>query len=236
MAAPETIREICRAMADPRVSARLRALARIADKKGGGIEVRLRHPDAVPILIEALADRDRRVQRAAARALRPFVAEDPGLVDVVLPHYAVHTFDGSFTHAGLLDVRDGMIWIPRFAAAKGHAALLADGDTDRFFKFEYFVPGQAPRRVLAGGDAGAAHLVTHFILDWSYSRQRLIGDEEERRRLANRQEQQRYACAVMAFYASCSLDQDVAVHHLLMRSGRPNAYELNVERIEAHPS
>ncbi len=236
MAIPDVIQEIRMQMQDPRASVRLQALGRIADKVGGHVELRLDHPEAIPLLMDALSDPDRRVQRAAARALRPFVAERPDLMRAILPHYAAHTFDGSFTHAGLLDVRDGTVWVPRFAAAKGHAALLADGNTDRFFKFEFFVPHQAPRRLLSDGNANAAHLLLHFIVDWSYSRQSLVPEWDDRRMQANAREQQGYASAVVAFYDACRLTHDVAVHHLYMQTGKPNVNVLDVQRIGRHKS
>ena len=128
-------------------------------------------------------------------------------------------------------MRDGTVWVPRFAATKGHAALLADGNTDRFFKFEFFMPNQAPRRLLVDGGPDCAHLLLHVILDWSYSRQSLIPKEDERRIKGNRQEQQRYASAVVSFYRSCQLTLDVAVHRMTMQAAKPNRYELNVDRI-----
>jgi len=228
---PNVIREIREQMKDRRASVRVHALSRIADKKAGGTELKIDHPEVIPILIDALADANRRVQRAAARALRPFTTRDPDLFATVLPHYAGHTFDGSFTHAGLLDTRDGIIWIPRFAAAKGHAALLADGNTDHFFKFEFFLPNQAPRRLSTHNNADCAHLLIHFIPDWSYSRQRLIPEEDERRCNANRREQQRYASAVTTCYQSCRLSHDIAVHHLLLEARKPNTHVLNVQRL-----
>jgi len=227
----DAIEEIKVQMRDPRAATRVRALGRIADKKAGGVELKLNHPDVMPILLDALSDTDRRVQRAAARALRPLVRQDSGLLDTVLPYYAAHAFDGSFTHAGLLDVRNSTIWVPRFAAAKGHAALLADGNTDRFFKFEFFMPNQSPRRLVGEGDVDSAHLLLHFILDWSYSRQSLIPEQDDRGMKANRRQQQRHASAVVNFYGSCGLARDIAVHRLLMQTGRPNAYELNVDRV-----
>ena len=66
----DAIEDIKSQMLDARASVRVRAIGRIADRRGGGIELKLRHPDVMPILFGALADTDRRVQRAAARALR----------------------------------------------------------------------------------------------------------------------------------------------------------------------
>ncbi len=140
--------------------------------------------------------------------------------------------DACFTRrAGLLDVRHRTIWIPRFAAAKGHAALLVDGNTDHFFKFEFFIQSQAPRRLLAEGGTDCGHLLLHFIQDWSYSRHDLIPAMDDRLIEANRREQQRYAATVATFYGSCQLHYGIAVDHLIICSGKANSYALNVGKI-----
>ena len=136
--AADSIEEIRSQMREARATVRFRAISEIAKKSGNGIEIKLDQPEVIPILLDALSDKDRRVQRAAARALRPFLKKYPELIDTALPIYATDQFDGSFTHAGLLDIRDQTVWVPRFQATKGHAALLKDGNTDRFVKFEFF--------------------------------------------------------------------------------------------------
>ena len=200
-------------IASPRAGDRLAAMDRITTKSGRRTVRALDDPRAVPLLVEALGDSNRRVQRAAARGLRTWVADDPSLLDTVLPAYATHRFDGSFSHAGLLDTRSGEIWVPRFAALKGHAALLRDGNTDRYFKFEFFVPGQAPQWI--PDSASSAHLVLHIIPEWSYSRQQLVLEHDERAGTAALREQDRCASAVVRFYREAQLPYDVRVHRII---------------------
>lgn len=230
--AADSIEEIRSQMREARATVRFRAISEIAKKSGNGIEIKLDQPEVIPILLDALSDKDRRVQRAAARALRPFLKKYPELIDTALPIYATDQFDGSFTHAGLLDIRDQTVWVPRFQATKGHAALLKDGNTDRFFKFEFFLPNQAPRRLVTREGSESAHLLMHLILDWSYSRRVLIPEWDDRRLVANRREQQLYVSAVVRFYDSCHLSNDLMIHYLLMQAGKSNVYEIGVTRIE----
>ncbi len=183
------------------------------------------------MLTAALSDSSRRVQRAAARGLRPWVAYDESLLDSVLTAYATDDFDGTYSHAGLYDTASGAIWVPRFAALKGHAALLRDANTDRYFKFEFFVPGQAPRWIPDGHARG--HLVLQLIPEWSYSQQRLIAEHDERRANANLREQHAYASAVLAFYKRAALRYDVRAHRVLGGGGHHRRRELDVARIDA---
>lgn len=229
----EQLTQLATQLADRRAGERLRALDAITAKSGRAI-VRLVEDDrAVALLTEALGDSDLRVRRAAARGLRPWVRERPELLDDVLPRYTASSFDGSYTHLGLYDTQTGDIHIPRFAALKGHAALLKDGNTDRYFKFEFYIPGQAPSRFvdarMPASDEG--HLVLQYILDWSYARQQLIPEFDERRRGSALAEQDRYAAAVVRFYEDCRLPYDVCVHHLTMTTGRRARLERDMARI-----
>ena len=231
--ATDLIEQLRRDLQDPQTATRRAALERVSGKSGRQIVLKMRDEQVVPLLVQALSDDDRTVQRAAARALRPWLASMPGLLDDVLPHYATSTFDGSYSHVGLYDTRAQRIWVPRFAAVKGHAALLADGNTDRYFKFEFYLPHQAPTRFAGRNeDRQKAHLVLHFILDWSYSRQVTIPTIDERRIRANTREQQGYARAVTRFYRGCQLPYDVSVHHLTMCAGERPRPQLNVSLIE----
>jgi hypothetical protein len=225
----ELLEEIRRSLASPRVGDRLAALDRITRKSGRSTVRALDDPRAVALLIDALGDSSRRVQRAAARGLRPWVADDPSLLDSVLPAYATHSFDGSFSHAGLLDTRSGEIWVPRFAALKGHAALLREGNTDRYFKFEFFVTHQAPHWTGEAGNEG--HLVLNIIPEWSYSRQRLVPEHDERGRGAALREQERFASTVIRFYRGMRLPYDVRVHRIIGGGGHHRRRELDVGRI-----
>jgi len=217
---------------DPALSVRLRAIDRISEKRGRSIVLKVDDKRVVPVLIEALSDRNRRVQRAAARGLRPWIKARPDLLPLVLPHYTTSSFQGGYTHVGLYDVDERKVLIPRFAAAKGHASLLSDGNTDRHFKFEFYLPSQVPRRFAVHGlEHVDAHLVLHFILDWSYSRQCQIPPFDERRLKANLREQERYAAAVMDFYRASSLAHDVLTHRLVLTAGERPRYEFCVDRI-----
>ena len=218
-------------LADPRVTVRLRALDAISAKVGGSVVQVCRDEAVIPLLITMLSDPHRRVQRAAARGLRPWILQRPDLLDGILPEYATGAFDGTYTHVGLYGVADGHIWIPRFAAVKGHASLLADANTDKWFKFQFYRPSQIPRRLrdaAPGGDWG--HLVLHFICDWSYSQQRLVPAVDERKREANLREQGRYADDVVPFYRDAGLPYGFVVHRALFASGRQPRYELGVRR------
>ena len=209
-----------RELADPRVGVRRRALARLAPKARADVEQTVRDRLLVPLLRRALSDPDRIVKRHAARALRPWIRREPRLLDTILPEYATDRFDGMYTHIGLYDVLQKRVWIPRFAALKGHASLLADGDTDRYFKFQFYVPGQAPAYVRGTADAGRwAHLVLEYIPDWSYSEQRRIPDFDERGTKRNIREQDGYGARVMGFYREAELRYGIKVHRLILGEG-----------------
>lgn len=225
------LEELVKLLSSPRVGERLRAMNRISAKTGGAITRRLDDPRVVSLLSQGLGDSNRRVQRAAARGLRPWVARDPLLLDSALTVYATNRFDGRYSHAGLYDTRSGAIWIPRFAAVSGHAALLHDGNTDRFFKFDFFVPGQAPRWIPDPQDTG--HLVLNIIPEWSYSRQQLVPEFDERRTGANLREQERYGAAVAQFYAKAHLSYEVRVHRAFGGGGHHRRHELDVARIDS---
>ena len=134
--------ELTRLLSSPLVRDRLRGMDRISAKSGRQIKSATDDERVVELLIRGLDDSSRRVQRAAARGLRPWIARKPAILDAALTAYATDKFDGGYSHTGLRDARTGAIWVPKFAAVKGHAALLRDGNTDRYFKFEFFVPGQ----------------------------------------------------------------------------------------------
>jgi hypothetical protein len=62
----------------------------------------------------------------------------------------------------------------------------------------------------------------------------LIPEWDERRLQANRRERESHASAVLAFYDSCRLAPGVAVYHVTMQTGKPNAYATDVQRIGGH--
>lgn len=229
----DIVTEIERNLLDKDVRTRRRALTKVADKKAGAIELKVRDRRVVPILARALADQDMSVRRSAAIALRPFLQEDPALMATVLPAYAIDTFDGKYTHVGLLDAETGKIWIPPFQAKGGHAALMADGSTDRYFKFDFYVPGQAPPQYkrLPGGEK-AGHLTQYFIGDWSYSKRALLTEFDERQLWANRREQENLARRVVAFYRHCRLPYRVYVHRLSTQGSQKPLRELQVAVVE----
>jgi hypothetical protein len=218
-------------LSSPRAGDRLRGMDRISTKTGGSVARRLDDPRVVPLLIEGLRDSNRRVQRAAARGLRPWVATDPAVLDSALTAYTTDHFDGSYSHAGLYDTRNGAIWIPRLAALRGHAALLRDGNTDRYFKFEFFLAAQSPNWIPCAAEAG--HLVLYFIPEWSYSRQRLIPEYDDRLAKASRREQDLFGREVVAFYRRAALPYVVMVHRILGGGGYHRSREFDVDRIDA---
>jgi len=217
-------------IASRRVGDRVAAMDRISVRSGRQVVSLVDDNRAVGLLLRGLEDTNRRVQRAAARGLRPWVARDPSLLETTLAVYATDTFDGSFSHAGLLDTRTGRVWVPRFQATKGHAALLADGNTDRYFKFEFFVPGQIPGWIPDG--EGDAHLLLYLIPEWSYARQELTSDFDERGLKRNLREQERFGKAVRAFYRGQRLPYAVRVHYVHGGGGHHRRREPDVARIE----
>ncbi|MHC5035176.1 MAG: HEAT repeat domain-containing protein [Planctomycetota bacterium] len=216
-------------LANPRVTVRLRAVDSLSAKAGRGVAQTCEDEGVIPLLVAALSDSSRRVQRAAARGLRPWILQRPDLLGGILPEYATDVFDGTYTHVGIYGPEEQKIWIPRFAALRGHASLLADANTDRYFKFHFYVPGQAPGRFRNSAPDGEwGHLLLNFLCDWSYSQQRLIRSVDERKRRANLREQQCYGKAVMAFYRDAGLPYGFAVHHVLCEAGHKPRYELGV--------
>ena len=223
--------ELTRLLASSLVRDRQAGMDRISVKTGRGITSRLDDGRMVDLLLRGLEDSSRRVQRAAARGLRPWIAQEPSILDAALTSYATDHFDGTYSHAGLRDTSNGASWVPKFAALKGHAALLRDGDTDRYFKFELYVPSQAPRWIPGGAVDG--HLLLYFIPDWSYSRQELVPEFDERRAKHNLREQERHGNAVVAFYRRAKLPYAVRVHHVFGGGGLHRKLELDVALIEA---
>lgn len=221
----DVLSEIDAGLSSSRVGDRLRALDLISRKSAGRNVRVLDDRRVVTRLEQALADPSLRVRRAAARGLRTWVTECPALLDDVLPLYAANVFDGSFSHAGLYDTVRRRVWVPRWAGLKGHAALLRDGDSDRYFKFEFFVPGQVPRRLAADAGASVGALVLHLIPEWSYRLQELVPDHDWRRRAHAQADQCAYGRRVVEFYAACDLDYDVAVFHLIVSSGQRGPLE-----------
>jgi len=231
---------LCDDLAHPRGSIRRAAIERIAPKRGGGIALLIDDPRVIPLLRRALNDRDRIVQRAAARALRPFCAAMPGLFDAILPEYAGHAFDGRYTHTGLLDTRSGVIWIPRFAALSGHASLVADGNADRYLRFSFYIPHQVPRRFRTPESPATSpetplcgHLALHLVPSWSYDTQRLIPEWDERKRALNRRRQLHLGDRVVAFYRRCALPYPVRIHYVIEGEGPRAIIQRDVAYIEA---
>jgi hypothetical protein len=224
-----TLDELTRLAASRDLRERLRAMDAISAKRAGRVVRKTDDPRVVTLLLAGLTDSSLRVRRAAARGLRPWVTQDPAVLDSALSVYATDLFDGSYSHAGLYDTRSGAVWVPRFHALKGHAALLSEGNTDRFFKFEFFVSGQAPRWIPDAG--GSGHLVLHIIPEWSYSRQQLVPEHDERRMEANLREQEQFGRDVQAFFERARLPYDVRVHRILGGGGHHRRRETDVERI-----
>lgn len=222
--------ELTRLLSSPLVRDRLQGMDGISAKSGRQVTTTTDDVRVVELLIRGLDDPSRRVQRAAARGLRPWIAQEPAILDAALTAYATDKFAGGYSHAGLRDARTGAIWVPKFAAVKGHAALLRDGNTDRYFKFEFFVPGQSPQWIPTG--AGDGHLLLSFIPEWSYSRQQLIPDFDERLSKDSLREQERHGKAIQAFYRKAHLPYAVRVHYVYGGGGHHRRREVDVGRIE----
>jgi hypothetical protein len=223
--------ELSRLLSSPLVGDRLQGMDRISIKSGRQVVSATDDDRVVEMLIQGLDDPSRRVQRAAARGLRPWVARDPDVLEGALTAYATNQFAGGYSHAGLRDTRTGAIWVPKFQATKGHAALLRDGNTDRYFKFEFFVPGQGP--LWAPEGEGDGHLLLYFIPEWSFSRQKLIPEFDERLAKHSLREQERHSQAVQAFYREAQLPYAVRVHYVYGGGGHHRRREVDVARIES---
>ena len=228
----DNIEQLALALQDGNVQTRRKALRAIVAKKGNQILLKIDDPGIIPVLPRALRDPDERVRKGAAYALRPWTGKDPALFSSVLPEYAIRSFDGTYTHVGLLDTRDREIWIPPWQSLAGHAALMSDGNTDRYFKFQFYLAGQAPSDLRAiSGSCDDAHLIVNYMSDWSYSRQNLIDEFDSRRMAANLRKQQAHERRVVSFYRNCALPFGVLVHRTCWVSGRRPRKELAISRI-----
>lgn len=230
----ENAQELAAALRDPDVRARRKALRSIVSKNGNRIVLKFQDPQMIPVLRNALHDPDERVKGGAAYALRPWTKEDPGLFSSVLPEYAIQTFDGTYTHVGLLDTRTGDIWVPPWQSLKGHAALMSDGNTDQYFKFQFYLANQAPPRPRATAQCESdAHLMVNYICDWSYSSQSLVADAQSREGMDALAEQEAFERSVIAFYGGCELPFAVQVHRTYWLSDSRPKRQYATSRIES---
>ena len=234
MTPQDEIEQIRAMFSAPRAGERLAAINRLSAKSGRKqVDLLVLDDAALDMLTTALTDSEIRVRRAAARGLRPWVQARPEILDAVIPAYASHSFQGGYSHLGLVDTRTGDIWVPTFAALKGHAALLVEGNTDRYFKFEFYLSAQAPQGLRGNQEAdNSAHLVLNLLPDWSYSRGAMVPSHDDRLREANAREQDRYCRWVIAFYREARLPHQVRVHEARGPRGQ-SRYRLDVARIEA---
>ncbi len=213
-----------------RAKERQRAIGRTVGKRGGAVVRHVNDSRVIPHLRRALKDPNLFVRRAAL-ALRPWIEEQPDLFEHVLPEYAIQVFDGNYTHVGMLDTRDGEIWIPPLAALGGHAAMMADRNTDRYFKFQFYVPNQSPPRLKKKGTEGDAHLLITFITDWCYTAQTLIEPTDSAQIDRNIREQEGYERAVVTFYRDSNLRFGVTIHREVHCTGRGPTHLLAIDRI-----
>jgi hypothetical protein len=72
----------------------------------------------------------------------------------------------------------------------------------------------------------------HIIPEWSYSRQQLVTEFDERRLKINLREQERYARDVQQFFRDARLSYDVRVHRIYGGGGHHRRREIDVALIE----
>ena len=229
----DEVQKLSFALQKESVKIRRKALSEIAGKKGGQVITKIEDQRVVSVLRHALSDPDKVVRRRAAYALRPWTRKDPELFASILPEYAVQSFDGFYTHVGLLNTKTGEIWIPPWQSLSGHAALLDDGNTDQYFKFHFYLANQSPPEIRsASGCPSDAHLLVYHIRDWSYSRQEIISGFDARWKDENAREQKGFERRVVSFYRNCSLPFGVTVHRSYLASGNRAEREFAVSRID----
>ena len=227
----DEVQKLKKGLESPHAKERQRAIGRTVGKRGGSVVRHVDDPRVIPLLRGALKDANLFVRRSAALALRPWIEEQPDLFQQVLPEYAIQVFDGGYTHVGLLDTRDGEIWIPPLAALGGHAAMMADGNTDRYFEFQFYMPNQSPPRLKESGTVGDAHLSITFIADWCYTSQTLIDATTSARVDQNLREQEGYERKVIAFYRESNLSFGVTVHREIHCTGQKPVWQRGTDRI-----
>jgi len=141
----------------------------------------------------------------------------------VIRSAVTNTFDGTYSHDGLVDVDTLQVWIARKGRPVGHS-LLVDGATgvyDRFFAFRFYVPGERPYHAAHSAFSPAhGHLFLRFVSFWDYRAQKAVPEWDERRTARNLSEQARYAVAAICFYQRCHLSYVVDVHALGVLGGR----------------
>ena len=72
----------------------------------------------------------------------------------------------------------------------------------------------------------------YFIPDWSYSRQQLIPEFDERLAKHSLREQERHGKAIQEFYRKAQLPYAVRVHYVYGGGGHHRRREVDVARIE----
>lgn len=229
--AMDEVEKLKKGLGSIRAKERQRAIGRTVGKRGGSVVRHVDDPGVIPLLRGALKDANLFVRRSAALALRPWIEEQPDLFQQVLPEYAIQVFDGRYTHVGLLDTRDGEIWIPPLAALGGHAAMMADGSTDRYFKFQFYVPNQSPPGLKESGTAGDAHLSITFIADWCYTSQTLIDATASAQVDQNLREQEGHERKVIAFYRESKQSFGVTVHREIHCAGQKTVWQRATDRL-----
>ena len=135
----------------------------------------------------------------------------------VLRRAVTDSFDGTYSHDGIVDVATLNVWIARKGKPVGHSLLVegAAGIYDRFFTFGFYVPGDRPR--YASDMAFVphhGHLFLRFVSYWDYATLTFVPEWDERRVGHNLLRQARYAVAVIRFYQQCHLPYVVDVHAL----------------------
>lgn len=144
------------------------------------------------------------------------------------------TFDGTYSHDGVVDVDTLQVWIARKGKPVGHSLLIdgAAGIYDRFFTFRFYAPGESPHAVPGVSFVPHhGHLFLRFVGYWDYRAQSAVPDWDERRIAQNLSRQSRYAVAAIRLYVQCRLPYAVDVHALGVLGDGPGADQYYVWQI-----
>lgn len=154
---------------------------------------------------------------------------DPGTVEGragprVSTKYCTDRLKGAYPHVGLLDCREGKVWIAKpldgQAIRTSHARLItgADNNTstvwkDRFLCFWFYTPNTAPLDLVGYPiEPADAHLVVRIDPHWDYDRQRMILPDLTDQVDENLARQSRHGDRVWRWYVEAAVPFPVSLH------------------------